>query len=962
MSSPQPAPPPIASDAAAWHWWLPGLLALLALLSDFAPLQRLDLLAFDLIASFAPATPQKPEAVIVAIDEASLRQLGRWPWPRHTHAQLLAALQPAAPSSIAFAILFDQPDTLDSSSDAAFADAMRTSGRVILPVAPALDSVNNNLHTLVPTAQLAAAAAKLGHVDVEIDPDGRLRRIYLRAGIDSQEWSALSLAAHELRQPVTALPGLRANLQTDGERNTWRRDAENLLNLDRTQQIEHVSYADLLRDPELAAKLKDRAVFVGITAAGISADFATAVTPRGSLMPAVEFHARAYEALRTGTLIQPLSRGMTGLISLLIITAGWLTHRRYRKTFWAANLFFLGLPLLLSVSLMLLARIWYPPIGATLALVLGYGMWAAARFRTTWRDLFLSRSRAAVTLDAVADGVVVVDRQGKIEFVNPVGAQFLEREARVLHGMTLERLLQELGISDRTLLDDLARCIALQETIHVANPQRLGAAMVRVMIGPLPGPDGQITGAVLALSDISAVLAASKQLQHQATHDALTDLPNRALLRDLIQHGLASAQRNGTYIGVMFLDLDDFKRINDSFGHQVGDRVLCCVAERLKATCRATDSVGRWGGDEFVIVLPDLPSADAIKQVASKLLAALATPLIIDDLNLHIGGTLGISLGPSDSESPDQLLSMADTAMYRIKRTGGRNYGFASAEMSLQSRQRLTVETALRSGIQQGELVMFYQPQIELVSGDLHGFEALVRWNRPEHGLILPAGFIPVAEESDLILELGNWVLDETARQLREWLDEGLAVKSVAVNVSARQCQSNNLVDMVAAVLKKHAIPSNLLKLEITETAAMTDITHVETLLNQLDDLGVKVALDDFGTGYSSLSHLRRFPISVLKIDQSFVADALQVADDAAIIDAIIALAHKLDLKVIAEGVETEAQQHFLSARDCDVVQGYFHGHPTNAAMARKLMLPANTGNPHVEIQKPDEQGHRLER
>jgi len=583
-------------------------------------------------------------------------------------------------------------------------------------------------------------------------------------------------------------------------------------------------------------------------------------------------------------------------------------------------------------------------MGATLALGLGYGLWAAARFRITWRDLLLARSRAAVTLDAVADGVLAVDRQGHIEFVNPVGAQLLGGEAEALRGTALESQLQKLDVSDRILLDDLARSIAHQETIHVGKPQRLGNAMVRVVISPLQGPDGQVTGAVLALSDISAVIAASEQLQHQATHDALTDLPNRALLRDLIRRGLASARRNGTCVGVMFLDLDDFKRINDSFGHRVGDRALVSVAERLKAACRATDSVGRWGGDEFVIVLPDLPNAESIEPVARKLLATLAEPLIFDDLNLHIGGTLGISHGPDDGEDPDQLLGMADSAMYRVKQSGGRNYGFASAEISLQSRQRMEVETALRAAIQQGELVLFYQPQIALGNGELHGFEALVRWNRPDHGLVSPASFIPVAEESDLILELGAWVLNETARQIREWLDEGLAVKSVAVNVSARQCRGDKLVEMVATALRTHAIPPDLLELEITETAAMTDIAHVETLLKQLATVGVSVALDDFGTGYSSLSHLRRFPLSVLKIDQSFVADALNVKDDAAIISAIIALAHKLSLKVIAEGVETEAQRAFLAELGCDITQGYFHGRPAAAAVVRRLMQPEMKG------------------
>lgn len=947
--------------AALWHWWLPGLLALLALLANFAPLQRLDLLAFDLLASFAPAARPAPAAVIVAIDERSLQQLGRWPWPRRTHALLLDRMQAAPPASIAFAILFDQPDMHDAAGDAAFASAIKQAGRVILPVMPGVGGDGSGLTAVVPTRQLAAAAAALGHVDAEIDPDGRLRRIYLRAGIGAEQWSALPQAALELPRPdpKLALPGLRADFQAASSDTTWRRDAEVLPRPDRNRPLEQLSYVDVLNDPGLAARLRDRSVFVGITAAGIGGAFATASSPRGSLMPAVEFHARAFEALRAGDVITPLNRTAIGLITLLAIVAGSLAHRRYKRLPWSANVLVIGLPLLISVALLLFGRLWYPPVAATLALGVGYALWAAASFRATWLDLFLARGRAAVTLNAVADGVVSVDRQGRIEFVNQVAASLLGRDATALRGQALDQLLAELGADGHGVRDALARCAARRETVHLAEPIRLGGPggpMVRIVIGPLPGPRGQVVGAVLALSDISAVVAAGEQLQHQATHDALTDLPNRALLRNMIKRGIASARRGGTTVGVLFLDLDDFKRVNDSYGHHMGDRVLCNVASRLKAACRGSDTVGRWGGDEFVIVLPDLASADAIESVARKLLVALSEPLILDGASFHIAGTIGISHGPEDGEDPDHLLGMADTAMYRIKQSGGRNYGFASAEMSLLSRQRMDIETGLRAALEHGELEVFYQPQVEIDTGSLHGFEALIRWNRPGHGLVMPGAFIPVAEESDLILDLGAWVLDEVARQIRQWLDEDLNVMPVAVNVSARQCLSNSLVGMVAATLERHAIPARLLELEITETAAMTDLEHVEKLLIELEALGVGVALDDFGTGYSSLSHLRRFPISVLKIDQSFVADALRVSDDAAIVGAIIALAHNLGLKVIGEGVETAAQRDFLAGHACDIAQGYHYSRPKKAEAVREYMLPGISINPPTAAKMNAEQ------
>ncbi len=952
-----------APASAWWHWWLPGLLALVATLTGLGSLQRLDLLTLDLLSSAAPAAEQASTSstAIIAIDERSLQQLGRWPWSRRTYAQLLDRLQAAPPESIAFGILFDLPDSQDAGADAAFAAAIGRSGRVVLPVTPVADGDGGGLRAALPAAELASAAAALGHVDVEIDRDGLLRRTYLTAEVGSSRsspsspssrWSALPQAVAELGQPATwALPGLRNGSRlADATDNTWRRDHELLLRLDPGRRIEQYSFVDVLNDPDLAARLADRVVFVGVTAAGIASGFATPVTPHGGLMPAVEWHARAFEALRAGDVIAPLSRPAILLLTLIALGAGILTHRRYQRMVPGVELLVVGLPLLISLALLMVGRHWYPPIGATLALAAGYLLWAAARFRVTWSDLFLTRRRAEVTLNAVADGVVSVDRDGRIEFVNPVGQTLLGRDAATLQGQTIDDALAGANGAATLLRHALTRCFDERGTIHVAEPIRLGGSsgssdpVVRVVVGPILGTGRKVEGAVLALSDISEAVAASERLHHQATHDALTDLPNRLLVRDRIEQSIAGALRNDTSVGVLFVDLDDFKRINDSFGHRIGDRVLCSVASRLRSTCRGSDTVGRWGGDEFVIMLAELPTADAIEIVARKLLAALSEPMIIDGMSFHLTATIGISRGPQDSNNADELLGMADTAMYRVKQRGGGSYGFASAAMTLLSRQRMEIENGLRAALKNNELVVFYQPQIRIDSGALSGFEALVRWDRPGHGLLLPGTFVPVAEESDLILQLGSWVLNEVARQIRQWIDEGLGVVPVAINISPRQCLGHGLVGVVSAALEKHGIPPRLLELEITETTAMQDVEHVESLLARIKALGIHVALDDFGTGYSSLSHLRRFPITVLKIDQSFVLGTTANADDAAIVRATIALAHNLGLKVIGEGVETDGQRDFLAAQGCDIAQGYRYGRPTPATAARDLLA----AHPHA--------------
>ncbi len=938
-----------APKSAWWHWLVPCLIALGATLGGFSPLQRLDLLAYDLLSAALPAPAQSQRAVVVAIDERSLQLLGRWPWPRRVHAQLLDRLNAAPPQAIAFAILFDPPDRSDAEGDALFAAAIARAGRVMLPVAPAAANGSGVL-AAEPAAEFAEAAAALGHVDVEIDPDGLLRRLYLRAGVGERRWPALAQGVDERvrAQRDGPLPGLRRDAGTLPRDTTWVRDNEVLLHLDRDRPVQRVSYADVLDDPALAARLADRVVFVGVTASGIGSSFTTAPAFGAAPITAVEFHARAYEALHAGETITPLGRTSIALLALAAIGIGMATHRRYRRMGPVLEALVLGLPLLASATLMVVSKLWFPPVGATLALAAGYVLWAAARFRLTWLDLFLARRRAEVTLNAIADGVISVDREGRIEFVNPVGCTLLGRDAARLVGQNLADVLPQIEVSGTVLQDALARCIAERGTIHAGDPVRIGASgrVVRVVVGPIVGAGKAVEGAVLALSDISESVAAGEQLQHQATHDAMTDLPNRALVRDRIGHEIAMAQRAGTTVGVLFLDLDDFKRINDGYGHAVGDRVLCLVAARLKAACRAADTVGRWGGDEFVVVLSDLPSDGAIEHVARKLLAALSEPMNVDGTSFHLTATIGISRGPQDSTDPDQLLGMADTSMYRIKQRGGGSFGFGSSSMTTLSRQRMEIETGLREALKNGELAVFYQPQMQIGDGVLTGFEALLRWNRPGEGLVMPGVFIPVAEESDLILQLGKWVFEEVARQLREWIDEGLPVVPVAINVSARQCLGNGLVELVASTIARHGIPARLLEIEITETTAMQDVEHVEWLLGQLNAIGVGVALDDFGTGYSSLSHLRRFPITVLKIDQSFVLGATGNSDDAAIARATIALAHNLGLKVIGEGVETTSQRDFLAAQSCDIAQGYYYGRPSTAALVRELMRPPRLAPP----------------
>ena len=432
------------------------------------------------------------------------------------------------------------------------------------------------------------------------------------------------------------------------------------------------------------------------------------------------------------------------------------------------------------------------------------------------------------------------------------------------------------------------------------------------------------------INDITASKKAQKEIERLAYYDTLTGLPNRVLIRDRLQQAMAQADRSRGFVGVLALDLDHFKKINDSLGVSRGDQMLKMIAERLSGHLRQGDSVARMGGDEFVVVLSGSKTHHDIAVAAVKVLDVLSEPVTIDDHQLVCTGSMGIAMYPTDADDVDVLLENADTAMYQAKEIGRNQYQFYSPDMNARAFERLFLASDLHRAIERNELEVYYQPQIDLATNQIVGAEALLRWNHEHRGQISPTVFIPLAEESDLILEIGQWVLQQACRQARSWYDAGYRVLRVAVNLSARQFR-NDLPDIVAAVLDSSRLPPHLLELELTESLLMDKPEMARAILNKLQTLGANLSIDDFGTGYSSLSYLKHFPLNRLKIDRSFVKDLNVDPDDATIIEAIIALAHGLRLKVVAEGVETEEQLEFMRGHKCDEVQGFLIARPLTA-------------------------------
>jgi diguanylate cyclase len=473
---------------------------------------------------------------------------------------------------------------------------------------------------------------------------------------------------------------------------------------------------------------------------------------------------------------------------------------------------------------------------------------------------------------------------------------------------------------------------------EIRNAETLQTAAVDQMIR-LQQANANLVVATLEVRKLADQIEAAKaELDHLAHHDVLTGLPNRILMSDRLDQAIALTRRTGKPLAVVFLDLDRFKHINDSLGHSVGDQLLQSVGQRLLACVRQSDTISRQGGDEFVALITDIDHPEDAALAAQKMLATIALPHRIEQHDLHIGASIGISIYPDDGLDAETLIKHADTAMFHAKEKGHNTYAFFEQEMTARAIARQSTEASLRLALKRQEFVLHYQPKINLQSGTIVGIEALVRWQHPQRGLLEPAQFVPIAEDSGLILPLGRWVLHEACRQAQAWQDAGLPSVAIAVNTSALEFRAADFLVNLRAVLEETRLQPRYLELELTESVLMRDASATDSVLHALAALGVQLAVDDFGTGYSSLSYLRQFPINTLKIDQSFVVNMTRNADDASLVSAVISMGKSLKQRVIAEGVETAEQVAFLLDQHCDEAQGFFFGHPVGAEAFTPLL------------------------
>ncbi|HPP74600.1 MAG TPA: EAL domain-containing protein [Armatimonadota bacterium] len=542
-------------------------------------------------------------------------------------------------------------------------------------------------------------------------------------------------------------------------------------------------------------------------------------------------------------------------------------------------------------------------------------------------------------INAASDQILIIDDQGKIEFVNPA----FETET----GFTFEEVVGQPMMTIRSNTHDEGFYEDLWKTIRTGRHWYGEMTGVRkdgsiytedVSITPVKNEAGIIERYIAIKRNITEKKIYEQKLDHLAHHDVLTGLPNRLLFSDRLSKSLAQARRDDRLLAVMFLDLDRFKMINDTLGHNIGDKLLKQVAERLTGTLREVDTIARMGGDEFTLVIEGISRAQDAAIVAQRALDVFCQPFMVDGRELFVTASIGISMYPNDGADVETLVRNADTSMYRAKEQGRNTYHLFTESLNATVFERMVMEHSLRKALERDEFIVHYQPRVDIRSGSILGAEALVRWQHPEMGLVMPGQFIPLAEETGLIVPISEWVLDAACSQSKIWQDKNSPILDIAVNISARQFQKGDLVSAVKKALDRTELDPTCLHLELTESILMHNTDAAIDILNKLKDMGVKISIDDFGTGYSSLSYLKKFPVDAVKIDRSFIKDITTNPDDAAIAGAVIAMAHSLKLKVIAEGVETLEQLEFLKSINCDEMQGYFISRPVPAEEFHHLL------------------------
>lgn len=875
------------------------------------------------------------QLVLVAIDSPSLHELDRWPWPRSYHARLVDTLVDAGARQIAFDVDFSSASTPEE--DGAFERALANAqGRVILTaLKQAVQTADGPGVALSAPLLPLQRHARVGTINVFAESDGLVRRAMTR-----DNWR---------EQTIPSLIGILSG-RADAPFNTFYID----FGID-LKSLARLSYADVLAgrfDPALVAG-KD--ILIGSTAIELGDVMPVPVLKN---LPGPVMLSIVYDSLVQDRTLRQL--GMIPVLAFTLVLA-LLIGPRLSALGWGRSV---GIVLAgsLIAAFGAVAIYWrWPllidtaPIVVLLAFLFAMGLVSRSKelsLRLLFQSVTLRRTNAMMrgVVENSMDGILTASPDGKVLTANDAVLKIFRAEKSDLVGRKLARLFPRLQETDATI----AEYFKAGEGPRELQGRRLDGSIlpVDVAMSTATVDDDEIY--VATLRDITERKARQDELQHMALYDALTDLPNRTLLRDRLDHALHICQREKTQLGLLLLDLDGFKVINDTLGHHMGDELLRSVATRLAGLLRKSDTIARLGGDEFAILLPKVSGRDWAERIADRCLAVLVEPFDINDLSLEVGASVGIALYPDHANEANRLMQCADVAMYLAKQKP-ENIALYDAEQDHHTVRHLTMKGDLRHAIdEQTELDLHFQPKVDIASGTIVGAEALLRWNHPTYGFQNPEEFVALAEKTGLIRPLTQWVLERGFAQQAAWRDQGFDF-NLAVNLSPRNLHDQDLPGLIDGLLDKWQLDRTRITLEITEGAIMLDPDRALETVTALDALGVRLSIDDFGTGYSSLSYLKRLPVDELKIDKSFVIHMTEDESDAVIVRATIDLAHNLGLKVVAEGIEEQAHLIYLQSESCDTGQGYFIGRPMPAADIPGWLDETSWPVRRLEATRPDD-------
>ncbi len=909
-----------------------GLAALATVLAatfvQLAPHDALDARAFDLLQPWL-AGGRSDRVAVVGIDQQSLERIGPWPWPRRVQARLIDRLATAGAQVIGYDVLLAGPSPDDPAGDRALEAAVARAGNVVLPVAAEPPAAGQPPVELLPFGRLPELAGALGHAHLRADADGRLRRLQLAAGIGEAHWPAFALAVKRQVRPRGTVP---ATFREEDPPRTflgWVEDGEALVPIGTDRwRLRHYSALDIL-EGEPAVSLAGSVVLVGVTAQGLVAPVRLGPGAGRNAAPPIEFQALAVEALLQGRTIAPFrwpglaAAILAGCAFLPWLLIGWRRPARAPPALLLVPL----LPLLTGIGALFMARLMLPFAAVTAILLCLLVLVRLGEAAERVRRAQVERSLAHAALTHVADAVLTTDTAGNVDYANPAAVRLFGRPAEKLVGQRLEALAPPVGELARRAVEGPEPSVtaplgAIRLTTADGRERSVRATARRF------GPPAR-SQLVLALNDITDEQRLLDEVAFRATHDSLTGLPNRHLLTDRLAGALDRARRARSRVAVVFLDLDRLKNINDALGHAVGDAVLVEVAARFRRLGRATDTVGRIGGDEFVVVLDGLESRAAIKAAIDRYRTAFAWPVTVGGRPLRVRASFGVAIFPDDGDDPESLLGRADAAMYRAKRDGRDQVVVFDPALHGEAGGGLLLDAALRDAIGRDELELHYQPRIDLSRRRPAGLESLIRWPHPTEGLLPPARFIGLAEETGSIVELGRWVLDRACADLAA---PALRQRDLqlSVNVSVVQLKRDpGFVDFVRGTLARHDLAPGRIELEVTESLFLDpSLPMLGRRLATLAELGLHLSIDDFGTGYSSLAYINRFPFDRIKIDRSFVDLIDRDRGAQAIVRAIVGLSTALAKKTTAEGVEKSSQLPLLEELRCNEVQGFLFGRP----------------------------------